>query len=803
MGIGFFGKSILNGAKSIAKRDVVAPISDMVDANLQEVVTTIGSFVIRSIRGKFQRSISFTIGISYSDYWMEDALYGILYRYNNIRSMSRLELKNSRGNDGSAMYCRLDDGTHNLKYRDYDILLVIQTSSQTNPVGGRVKPVKIYTVITYHLGEDFVINFERDMVANRNSLLKIKKDSPTVNIYQDYHESDGFTYWQKVLTIPKRRLGTVYLPMDQKRRIVNAVNEFFASKEYYHRHGIAHNLKILLYGPPGPQPLSEPIMMADGSIKTFGDLEVNDEVFSHSGSPSRIMEIYDYSECDIYELRFEHGMSTKCAIDHKFPFMRGEESIEMSVGEMFTRWGRGIKGLNLTLPVCHPVEYNGISDLMYSDRPGYEFTMGVLIGSTNVSVDGETLVMSFENDRMFVKLSRGIIRDILVKYGTGIDVIMEKCFDDNCGNSHYQLFVKLDGENSHIMTMMELCDNMEDFEYNPANHKITVNFMKKSPEARFRILQGIACVSGWIGSEYPGKSVPHFRIGKAFDMKPIRRLIGDLGICHEINARRVDLFPSSMHQLSAIFKFTIFYRDIILGNLSKKFSIDYESGKLRLISIEYAGREKVRCIHIDDDSHIYLTGGEYLIPTFNSGKDSVAKMIASEWNRNLYYVTGGKDGKFVPSALTDDSDDDFSSPLLLISDIDKYPYLISEPKIDMDDPSLKDERIKHQQSFGSMINALDGVLSGEGRIIVMTTNHIEKFSDVFLRDGRVDIKEEIGYVTPEVFRKYCHDFYNYDLPEDIELVDKELTVAKLQTDVVFRKLDCNEFIKKHVATNKK
>ena len=136
---------------------------------------------------------------------------------------------------------------------------------------------------------------------------------------------------------------------------------------------------------------------------------------------------------------------------------------------------------------------------------------------------------------------------------------------------------------------------------------------------------------------------------------------------------------------------------------------------------------------------------------------------------------------------------------MLISDIDKYPFLISEPDIDMEDSSLKEERIKQKQIFGSMINALDGILSGEDRIIIMTTNHIEKFADVLLRDGRVDLKEEIGYVTPDVFRKYCHDFYNYDLPKDIQLVDTELTIAKLQTDVVFRKLSCEEFIAKHVG----
>ena len=428
-------KAISNSTKDAASRLVAAPLKGLVDEAVTEVVTTIGSFVIRSIRGKFQRSITFTVGANYYDSWMEEALYGILYEYNHIRGMSRLELKNStNSSDGSGAYYQLDDGTHTLKYREYNILLAIQTNTPTTTT--RVKPQRIYTIITYNLSEDFVQKFEHDMVAHRNSLLKIKKNSPVINVYQDYHESDGYTYWEKIHTVPKRRLNTVYLPVEQKKRIVNRINEFFASKEYYRRHGITHNLKILLYGPPG------------------------------------------------------------------------------------------------------------------------------------------------------------------------------------------------------------------------------------------------------------------------------------------------------------------------------------------------------------------------------TGKDSIAKMIASEWNRNIYYVTGGKDGKFIPNAIVDDGDD-VNSPLMLISDIDKYPYIVNEPSIDMDDASAKEERIKQKQMFGSMINALDGVLSGEDRIIIMTTNHIENFSDTFMRDGRVDIKEEIGYVTEEVFRKYCYDCYRFKLPEGIELTDKELTIAKLQTDVVFRKLTLDEFLEKYVAKSSK
>lgn len=427
------GKAIGNGVKSKIGKTIVGPFNEMVDENLADITTTIGSFIIRKVRGKFQRSISFRTGNYYDD-WMEEALYGILYQYNQIKRSPKLELTNKRGmNKGTGMYYRLDVGAHNLKYRKWNILLCIQeeTSTAQIPGGTRVKPHRMYTIITYDLDPDFVTLFEKDMVAHRNSLLKIKADSPMVTIYQDYHESDGFTYWEKRQSIYKRRLNTIYLPHTQKKEIVDTVNEFFGNKEYYKRHGISHNLKILLYGLPGV------------------------------------------------------------------------------------------------------------------------------------------------------------------------------------------------------------------------------------------------------------------------------------------------------------------------------------------------------------------------------GKDSICKMIASEWNRNIYYVSGGKDGKYIPNAIVDE-DDDINYPLYIISDIDKYPFLINEPDIDMTKEGAKEETMKYKMLYGNMLNALDGILSGEDKIIIMTTNHFEKFGDAFLRPGRINLCMEIGPVNEEVFREFTKDYYGKILPEDIKLKVKNVLIADLQKDVVFLKMGYDEFIKKYL-----
>ena len=429
-------EAVLNTVKGTLKTKAITtvlnPLVELVDENIADVTTTIGSFVIRKIRGKFQRSITFTIGERYADGWMEEALYGILYQYNNIKNNSRLQLTNkSKLRDGTGLYYKLADGTHSLKYRNYNILLCIQTKSTTSIAGGRVNPVTTYTIITYNLDPEFVKLFEKDMVINRNALLKIRSDSPTLNVYTDYHEGDGWTYWEKSLTINKRRLNTIYLPYEQKKKLVDTINNFYASKQFYIEHGIPWNLKILLYGEPG------------------------------------------------------------------------------------------------------------------------------------------------------------------------------------------------------------------------------------------------------------------------------------------------------------------------------------------------------------------------------TGKTSIVKMIASEWNCNLYECTGGKGGKFIPNAISDDSED-VNYPVFSISDIDKYPFLINEPKVELDKESAKDDKMNYKLSFGAMINALDGVTSGEGRIIIMTTNHIEEFSEAFLRPGRIDLLMEIKPVGEEEFRKYVWDFYDKELPKDIKLKEKHLKIAELNADVVFRKLSYEEFIKKHV-----
>jgi chaperone BCS1 len=53
-------------------------------------------------------------------------------------------------------------------------------------------------------------------------------------------------------------------------------------------------------------------------------------------------------------------------------------------------------------------------------------------------------------------------------------------------------------------------------------------------------------------------------------------------------------------------------------------------------------------------------------------------------------------------------------------------------------------------SLSALLNILDGVASQEGRVLVMTTNHIEKLDEALIRPGRVDMVIKFGLATTDM-----------------------------------------------------
>jgi chaperone BCS1 len=62
-------------------------------------------------------------------------------------------------------------------------------------------------------------------------------------------------------------------------------------------------------------------------------------------------------------------------------------------------------------------------------------------------------------------------------------------------------------------------------------------------------------------------------------------------------------------------------------------------------------------------------------------------------------------------------------------------------------------------ALSDLLNALDGISSYEGRLLMMTTNHIDHLDLALIRAGRADKKIELPYADKEmIFRLFCMVF---------------------------------------------
>ena len=73
----------------------------------------------------------------------------------------------------------------------------------------------------------------------------------------------------------------------------------------------------------------------------------------------------------------------------------------------------------------------------------------------------------------------------------------------------------------------------------------------------------------------------------------------------------------------------------------------------------------------------------------------------------------------------------------------------------------------HNINLSHLLNLIDGVVEMHGRIIIMTTNHVDKLDDALIRPGRIDLKVNFQRITGEtikhVITKYI-PFVNFEIP---------------------------------------
>ncbi|KAG9405641.1 hypothetical protein AC1031_003548 [Aphanomyces cochlioides] len=130
-----------------------------------------------------------------------------------------------------------------------------------------------------------------------------------------------------------------------------------------------------------------------------------------------------------------------------------------------------------------------------------------------------------------------------------------------------------------------------------------------------------------------------------------------------------------------------------------------------------------------------------------TGKTSLIQAMGGQYERNLYFLQP------THPKMTDDS---------LRSAFEKVPRKSIIVLEDIDALFDNDRQKKVKQTpltFSGLLNALDGVGSPDGHIVVLTTNFRDQLDDALIRNGRVDVHVAFEHSTEEQMEAMFVSFY--------------------------------------------
>jgi SpoVK/Ycf46/Vps4 family AAA+-type ATPase len=191
-----------------------------------------------------------------------------------------------------------------------------------------------------------------------------------------------------------------------------------------------------------------------------------------------------------------------------------------------------------------------------------------------------------------------------------------------------------------------------------------------------------------------------------------------------------------------------------------------------------------------------------------TGKTSIIKGLAGYINKDLYILSSSSLSYLTKAVETLPNDS-----IMVIEDIDSNSS--THKRMDINDTEENKKVIKNSPNklqeipdisdlfnysgggLSEILNAIDGLADTHGRILIMTTNRMEKLDVALLRPGRIDLKVKISYIVRESFEQFMLAFFpDYKLP--LGEVKNNLTAAKLQQFVLENKTAdeiCEEILK--------
>lgn len=159
-----------------------------------------------------------------------------------------------------------------------------------------------------------------------------------------------------------------------------------------------------------------------------------------------------------------------------------------------------------------------------------------------------------------------------------------------------------------------------------------------------------------------------------------------------------------------------------------------------------------------------------------SGKTSVATAIAHSLGLDIYFIS--LSSMEDDAALLEIAEDINSRSILLLEDVDVAKATGSrEEGLSVDGRGV---------TLQGLLQVLDGLNSQHGVITIMSTNYYDRLDPALIRPGRVDVREEIGYVDTVQIENLCNQFLGF-VPDGIPTITAFDRIVSAEIVEVFKK----------------
>ena len=166
-----------------------------------------------------------------------------------------------------------------------------------------------------------------------------------------------------------------------------------------------------------------------------------------------------------------------------------------------------------------------------------------------------------------------------------------------------------------------------------------------------------------------------------------------------------------------------------------------------------------------------------------TGKTSTLVALANHFHMDVIFVNlstiGNDDG--LAQCVSEASPD----TLIILEDVDTvYATKTRED-------GKGDVKPSNSVTLGGLLNVLDGQMSPHGCVFGLTTNHLDKIDPALYRDGRIEYREELGYMDDHQFKKFYKYVFDKD-PVDFPEVRPEYKITPATIAGVLRR-DISDF----------